>query len=202
MDGLFASKKHPIYEELHNTLVEAEWQLEDEPVGTYDFEYDQLVSMGELLSTKIISAYLKESGIENTWLDARDVIRTDNTYRKARVDWEVTNELIGNRIDQSKNGIWITQGFIGSTSENFTSTLGREGSDFTAAIFASALNAEQVTIWKDVEGMLNADPKYYSNTVKLNNISYKESVELAYYGASVIHPKTIKPLQIRIYHFT
>ena len=195
VDELFADKSHKIYEELHNTFVEAEWQLEDDPIGTFDFEYDQLIGLGELLSTKIVSAYLNKVEIANSWVDARDVIRTDNNYRKANVEWLETEDLIVKRIDFEKNKIYVTQGFIGSSSENFTTTLGREGSDFSAAIFASCLNATEVVIWKDVDGMLNADPKFYNNTIKLNNISYKEAVELAYFGASVIHPKTIKPLQ-------
>ena len=200
LDELFAGRAHPIYEEIHNTFVEVEWQIEDEPVGTYDFEYDQMVSLGELLSTKIISAHLKEEGIVNRWLDVRDVIRTDNNYRKANVDWDTTASLAQKKIEEGafkEENIVVTQGFIGSTSENFTTTLGREGSDFSAAILAYALHAEEVIIWKDVDGMLNADPKYFDKTVKLNNISYLEAVELAYYGASVIHPKTIKPLQNR-----
>ena len=195
LKGLFPDSSHPVYKEIHNTFVEAEWQLEDAPVGTYDFEYDQLIGLGELLSTKIVAAYLKEAGIKNTWLDARDLIRTDNSYRRAQIDWKTTEGLMQKRFSQPHENIVISQGFIASTSENFTTTLGREGSDFSAAIFASCLNAEEVVIWKDVDGMLNADPKYYENTVKLNNISYKEAVELAYFGASVIHPKTIKPLQ-------
>lgn len=196
---LFPDTKSPIYEELHNTFVEIEWQLEDEPVGTFDFEYDQMVSIGEMLSTKIVSAYLSSKGIKNKWIDVRDLIRTDNSYRRAKVDWQITAEqsqrVFGPLMDKQEGMIGITQGFVGSTSENFSSTLGREGSDFTAAILANVLDAEEVTIWKDVEGMLNADPKFFERTVKLNNISYLEAVELAYYGASVIHPKTIKPLQ-------
>lgn len=196
---LFPSDKHPIYQELHNTFVEIEWQLEDEPVGTFDFEYDQMVGIGEMLSTKIVSAYLNEINCTNKWVDVRSLIRTDNTYRNAKVDWQVTEEQIIEEITEALKpedcNIAITQGFVGSTSENFTSTLGREGSDFTAAILANCLNTTDVTIWKDVEGMLNADPKYFEKTIKLNNISYLEAVELAYFGASVIHPKTIKPLQ-------
>lgn len=194
--ALFPDPNHTVYNELHNTFVEAEWQLEDNPIGSFDFEYDQLVGLGELLSTKIVAAYLKEIGINNQWLDARDVIKTDNNYRKAQVDWDLTTQEICQKIKTSDtNEVWLTQGFIGSSSENFSTTLGREGSDFSASIFAKALGASEVVIWKDVAGMLNADPKYYAETVKLDNISYKEAVELAYYGASVIHPKTIKPLQ-------
>ena len=195
---LFPDKKHKVYNDIHNTFIEVEWQIEDDPVGTFDFEYDQMVSLGEMLSTKIVSAYLTEQGIENKWLDVRDVLRTDNNYRKANVDWQLTKDLmqkvIGKYFEEQPKGIVVTQGFIGGTSENFTSTLGREGSDFSAAIIAASLAAKEVVIWKDVEGMLNADPKFFDKTVKLNNISYHEAIELAYFGASVIHPKTIKPL--------
>ncbi len=194
-NNLFENKKEAIFQELHNTFVEAEWQIEDEPIGTSGFEYDQLIGLGELLSTKILSAYLSSTLVKNSWIDARDVVRTDNTYQAAIVDWKETEQLIQQKFKTLNESVIITQGFIGSSSENFTTTLGREGSDFSAAIFASILNATEVVIWKDVEGMLNADPKHYESTVKLENISYKEAVELAYYGASVIHPKTIKPLE-------
>ncbi len=191
-------KDHPIHEEIHNTFVEVEWQLEDEPVGTYDFEYDQMVGLGEILSTKIISGFLKEEKIAHEWMDARDLIRTDNSYRRAVVDWEVSGQLckrkIGSYFTKNPNGLVITQGFIGGTSENFSSTLGREGSDYSAAILACIMEADEVVIWKDVEGMYNADPKFFENTVKLNNISFQEAIELAYFGASVIHPKTVQPL--------
>lgn len=195
---LFKDTKHPIYQEIHNTFVEVEWQLEDEPVGSYDFEYDQMVTIGEMLSSKIVNAYLNLEGIASKWWDVRDLIRTDNTYRAAKVDWEISEKLIKNKLLdflQDDHAVGITQGFVGGTSENFNSTLGREGSDFSAAIFANILDAEELIIWKDVEGMLNADPKFFEQTSKLNNISYLEAVELAYYGASVIHPKTIKPLE-------
>jgi len=198
LNELFPNSKNPIHQEIHNAFVEVEWQLEDDPIGTYDFEYDQMVSIGEVLSSKILSAFLSESACKNKWIDARDLIRTDNSYRAAVVDWEITNsqiQRIASNSFSTDNNILVSQGFIASTSENYTSTLGREGSDFSAAIVASALNAEEVIIWKDVEGMFNADPKFFENTIKLNNISYKEAVELAYFGASVIHPKTIKPLE-------
>jgi aspartate kinase len=190
-------KNHAIFQELHNVFVEVEWQLEDEPIGTYDFEYDQMVGIGEQLSTKLVSAYLTQVGIHNKWLDARSLIRTDNSYRRAIVDWQVTEDQIQDLIVKhlKESDIVITQGFVGSTSENFSSTLGREGSDFSAAIIAACTNAKEVFIWKDVDGMLNADPKYFEKTIKLNNISYREAIELAYFGASIIHPKTIKPLQ-------
>ena len=149
------------------------------------------------LSWKIIAAFLENKGNSVDWADARKLIRTDNTYREGLVDWTMTNDLIHQSFVkqlEAKNVI-ITQGFIGHTSEGFTTTLGREGSDYTAGIFAYCLNAENVTIWKDVPGMLNADPKWFDNTIKLDKISFKEAIELAYYGATVIHPKTIKPLQ-------
>ncbi len=198
LNDLFDNKKHQVFEDIQNTFIEIDWQLEDEPVGTFDFEYDQMVAIGELLSSKILSAYLNQIEIHNKWIDARDLIRTDNGYRAAKIDWDLTKKLTNQTCSEcfnESNHLIITQGFIGSTSENFTSTLGREGSDFSASIFANVLDAEELIIWKDVEGMQNADPKYFENTVRLNNISYKEAVELAYFGASVIHPKTIKPLE-------
>ena len=198
LNELFEDKAHSIFTEIHNTFVEIEWEIEDEATREYDYIYDQIVSVGEMLSTKIVSAYLNDTGIKNTWQDVRDVIQTDNTHRNAKVDWELTEALaqkeIVKKLESADQTIIITQGFIGSSSELFTTTLGREGSDFSAGILAHCLNAESVTIWKDVPGMLNADPKWFDETTKLDNISYHEAVELAYYGASVIHPKTIKPL--------
>ena len=163
----------------------------------FDFEYDQIVSLGELLSTQIISAFLNEQGHATRWADSRLLIRTDNRYREGNVDWKKTEELIRERLIPAfeHNDILVTQGFIGATGEGFTTTLGREGSDYSAGILAYCTDAESVTIWKDVPGMLNADPKHFENTVKLDQISFREAIELSYYGASVIHPKTIKPLQ-------
>lgn len=198
MNELFDNKNHQIFTDIHNTFVEIEWEIEEVPQRTYDYVYDQIVSVGELLSTKIVSAYLNEVNINNHWIDARALIQTDNSYRKANVDWKLTTELIQSTIPKvikDDNKYVITQGFIGASSENFTTTLGREGSDFSAAILAHCLGAESVTIWKDVPGMLNADPKWFDDTQQLEHISYHEAVELAYYGATVIHPKTIKPLQ-------
>lgn len=158
----------------------------------YDFVYDQVVACGELISTKIVSEYLNLVGIQNTWIDVRGYIKTDNSYREACVDWKET----ANRIRTlDKTRFYITQGFLGSDPNCFTTTLGREGSDYTAAIFAYCLDAEQQTIWKDVPGVLNADPRYFSDAKLLRNIPYEEAIELAYYGASVIHPKTLQPLQ-------
>lgn len=166
--------------------------------GDFDFHYDQIISLGEVLSTKIIAAFLDSIGFNATWVDARKLIRTNNRWREGSVNWEVTEVLIQSKMnqlfDQGKQ-ILVTQGFIGQSPEGHTTTLGREGSDFTAAIFAYCLDAEDVTIWKDVPGMLNADPKYFDNTVLLEKISFKEAIELAYFGASVIHPKTIQPLK-------
>jgi aspartate kinase len=194
---LFGDKAQPVIEDINNTLVEVEWALEDPDGLDYHFQYDQIVSIGETLSTRIISAYLKSQGLENTWVDARDLIRTDNNYQDAKVNWAETKVLTNLTIERAlkKANVIVTQGFIGGTSENFTTTLGREGSDFTAAILAYCTGAKDVTIWKDVPGVLNADPKYYDNTVLIPEMSFFDAMELAYFGTSVIHPKTIKPLQ-------
>ncbi|WP_419701617.1 aspartate kinase [Mucilaginibacter sp. NFX135] len=188
--------KHPVFDEIANTFVEIDWMIEDEPQDDYDFIYDQIVSIGELVSTRIISAYLNKEGLKNQWLDVRGYIHTDNTYREGIVQWDKTRESITRDIPALLDkGIVVTQGFLGGTSENFTTTLGREGSDYTASIFAACLNAQSVTTWKDVPGILNADPKFFKDTVKFDELSYSEAIEMTYYGASVIHPKTIKPLQ-------
>jgi len=165
--------------------------------SNYDFEYDQIVSLGEVISTYIVEAYLVDQTFEAAWLDARKLIITDSTYRNGTVNWELTQQAISETVPAlfKTSKILITQGFIGGSNEKATVTLGREGSDYTAAIFAYCLDAQSVTIWKDVPGMLNADPKWFDNTMKLNQISFQEAIELAYYGATVIHPKTIKPLQ-------
>ena len=192
---LFAPN-HTVFNEVANTFVEIDWMIEDEPHADHDFIYDQIVSIGELVSTRIVSAYLNQTGIKSQWLDVRSYVHTDNNYREGNVNWDKTRASISEEIpvllDKS---IVVTQGFLGGTSENFTTTLGREGSDYTASIFASCLNAESVTTWKDVPGILNADPKHFTDTVKFNELTYAEAIEMTYYGASVIHPKTIKPLQ-------
>jgi aspartate kinase len=199
IEELFPNKNHPVYNEINNTFVELDWAIEEEPSPDYNYDYDKIVSMGEIISTKIVSAYLSEAGIFNKWMDVRGLIQTDNTYREGNVDWELTQKLIDKElmplISGSTKNIVVTQGFLGGTSENFTTTLGREGSDYTAAILAYTTNSESVTIWKDVPGVLNADPKWFDETQKLDQISYQDAIELAYYGATVIHPKTIKPLQ-------
>ena len=179
---------------LKDFFTEVEWLINDKPVRDFDYYYDQIVCTGELMSTCIISHYLNECSITNTWLDARDILRTDNNFREAIVDWEATQTAI-NKIDFEKAGITITQGFIGCTDENESTTLGREGSDYSAAIFANILNAESQTIWKDVEGVMSADPKQFPDAVLIHELSFDEVIEMAYYGAQVIHPKTIKPLQ-------
>ena len=185
-----------VYDEVDNTFVEIEWTIEDAPQDEFDFIYDQIVSIGEMVSTRIVNAYLNKVGIKSQWLDVRGYIHTDNTYREGKVDWSKTKQSIQQDIPALlQKGVVVTPGFMGGTSENFTTTLGREGSDYTASIFASCLQAESVTIWKDVSGVLNADPKLFKNTIKYDELSYAEAIEMTYYGASVIHPKTIKPLQ-------
>ena len=185
----------PHSERLFNLLDE---QLRRPVSDNFDYDYDRIVSFGELLSTTLIATYLNTQNIDTQWLDARQVIRTDNTYREGHVDWTVTKKLACNTIpphfQERAHGIVLTQGFIAGTAENQTTTLGREGSDYSAAILAYALDAESVTVWKDVSGILNADPKRFSDAVKIDKLTYHETVELAYYGASVIHPKTLKPL--------
>lgn len=198
LEQLFPDKNHPVHTEISNTFVELDWAIEEDSSPDYNYDYDKIVSMGEIISTKIVSAYLAEAGVPNKWWDVRGLIQTDNTYREGKVDWELTQELVDKELNAyftKQKGIVVTQGFLGGTSENFTTTLGREGSDYTAAILAYTTNAESVTIWKDVPGVLNADPKWFDETQKLDQISYQDAIELAYYGATVIHPKTIKPLQ-------
>ncbi len=186
----------PVFDDVANTFVEIDWMLEDEPHDDYDFIYDQIVSVGELVSTRIVNAYLNKINLKSQWLDVRGYIHTDNTYRDGVVQWHKTKESILHHIpDLLEKSIVVTQGFLGGTSENFTTTLGREGSDYTASILASCLNAESVTTWKDVPGILNADPKYFEDTIKFDELSYTDAIEMTYYGATVIHPKTIKPLQ-------
>jgi aspartate kinase len=197
LDGLGFATDHPVRSEIDNIFVEIDWVLEEAPTRGYGYAYDQIVSQGELLSTRIVSAYLEKAGYANAWLDARDVIQTDNNYREGKVNWDTTVKLVRWRIPElmKKTNIVITQGFIGATSENFTTTLGREGSDYSAAIFSYCLDAREMTVWKDVPGVLSADPKFYDDAVKLEQISYHDAIELTYYGATVIHPKTIKPLE-------
>jgi aspartate kinase len=196
INELFDDPKNPVFDEVANTFVEIEWLLEEEASDAPDYLYDQIVSIGELVSTKIVAAYLNLVGTFTIWVDARSYIKTDNNYRDAHVIWEKTEQEINKHLPSFLDkGIVLTQGFIGGTSENFTSTLGRDGSDYSAAIFCASLNAESMTIWKDVPGVLNADPKWFDETEKIPQLSYHEAIELTYYGATVIHPKTIKPIQ-------
>lgn len=196
MEELFG-KGHPAFDDVNDSFVAIEWVLDEEPHPNYDFMYDQIVCGGELVSSKILAAYLNHVGLTTQWLDARDVILTDDIYREGWVQWDETvanaNKIARPMVE--KGGFVLTQGFIGSTNENFTTTLGREGSDYTAAIFSYCLDAESMTIWKDVPGVLTADPRIFENVAKLDRLSYKEAIEMTYYGAKVIHPKTIKPLQ-------
>jgi len=178
-------------------FTELQWGIDGADASRYDYSYDQVVCIGEILSTRIFSIYLQQQGILQEWVDVRDVIRTDDTYRDARVDWDYSKQqaeqVIGRHLQKGISV--VTQGFIGTTPDNNSTTLGREGSDYTAALLAAMLGANGVTIWKDVEGLQNADPKLFPNTVKIEAITYHEVIEMAYYGAQVIHPKTIKPLQ-------
>ncbi|MEY3236355.1 MAG: hypothetical protein RI883_456 [Bacteroidota bacterium] len=194
---LFLEKHFAIYNQVEDVFEKLRDRYNEPLPDNKNYEYDQIVSLGELLSSQIVTAFLLEQGHSASWADSRKLIRTNNNYQEGEVDWKKTEELIAtNFIPQFKQvDIQVTQGFIGHTPEGFTTTLGREGSDYTAGIYAYCTNAESVTIWKDVPGMLNADPKWFDNTIKLESISFKEAIELSYYGASVIHPKTIKPLQ-------
>ena len=184
-------------EQLNSFFTEVEWLLHDKPVKDYDYYYDQVVCIGELLSTAIVSHYLNEIGIKNQWIDVRDIFRTDDNFRDAVIDWAFTEERVNSQIVKLFNGynIVLTQGFIGSTDENESTTLGREGSDYSAAVFANLLNAQNQTIWKDVNCVMSADPKQFPDAVEIHELNYNEVIEMAYYGAQVIHPKTIKPLQ-------
>ncbi|SDR85311.1 aspartate kinase [Christiangramia echinicola] len=193
MTELFPDVEAPVFFKTEALFTELENFLQHNKSTQYDFVYDQIVSYGELVSTTIVSEYLNYQNIDSTWLDARNFIKTDSTYRDAQVNWNKTQELIKENIDPNK--LNVIQGFISSDPNNFTTTLGREGSDYSAAIMAYCLNAENVTIWKDVPGVLNADPRFFNNAELLNQISYEEAIELAFYGASVIHPKTLQPLQ-------
>ncbi len=196
ISGLLNETDTHAYNDIENLFVELECLLEAGSEGSYDFNYDQIVSYGEIFSTRIVSSYLNQMDIKNRWMDARNFINTDATFRDAKVDWSLTEAMIGKKLKPivSKQLV-VTQGFIGQNREHNTTTLGREGSDYSAAIFAYGLNAESVTIWKDVAGVMNGDPKKFPTAIKLNELSYTRAIEMAYYGATVIHPKTIQPLK-------
>ena len=185
------------YSSLLDIFTEVEWLLHDKPVRDYDYYYDQIVCTGELISTVIMSSYLKEKGVHNTWIDVRDILRTDDGFRDAAIDWQFSLNKVNNVVLPifEQTDIIVTQGFIGATGENESTTLGREGSDYTAAVFANMLNASGLSIWKDVEGVMNADPRLFPDAQFIEQLNYEEVIEMAYYGAQVIHPKTIKPLQ-------
>lgn len=190
---LFDNERHEVFLNIKSLFDELSLFFKSNKSPDYNYVYDQTIGFGELISTTIISHYLNEIGLKNKWIDVRELIKTDSYYRRSNVNWEQTQENITSNFNPSI--LNITQGFLGSDANNFTTTLGREGSDYTAAIFAYCLNANSVTIWKDVPGVLNADPRYFENAQLLNQISYREAIELAFYGASVIHPKTLQPLQ-------
>jgi aspartate kinase len=190
---LFENEQHSVFGTVDQLFQEIAQFLDHNKSPNYNFVYDQVIGFGELISTTIISNYLNMIGVTNSWLDVRDLIKTDDYYRNAKINWTQTQTLISAQVDAKK--LNITQGFLGSDANNFTTTLGREGSDYTAAVFAYCLNANSVTIWKDVPGVLNADPRYFENAELLHQLSYTEAIELSYYGASVIHPKTLQPLQ-------
>lgn len=194
---LLVKNYNDIYNRLVDIFTEVEWLLHDKPVRGYDYYYDQIVCTGELLSTCIMSGHFNETGITNRWIDVRDILRTDDNFRDAAIDWEYSQKKVSEKIIStlSSDNIIVTQGFIGSTDENESTTLGREGSDYTAAIFANMIEASGLTIWKDVEGVMNADPRLFPEAVFISELNYDEVIEMAYYGAQVIHPKTIKPLQ-------
>ena len=193
--GLFPEKNHKVYQDVETLFAAFDARLAKDPTLNYDYDYDQLIGYGELLSTTIISHFLNKSGVETRWMDIRKSLKTDNHWREARVDWELSSQLVNEHFKFNGERILITQGFLGSTINDQSTSLGREGSDYTAAILAYMLKSESVTIWKDVPGVLNADPKYFDDTVLLEKLSYLDAIELAYFGTSVIHPKTIKPLQ-------
>lgn len=185
------------YDHLSGFFTEVEWLLHDKPVRSCDYYYDQIVCIGELLSTAILSAYFNEEGIANTWIDVRDILRSDDNFRASNIDWEFSQQQVDNIIKPlfTATNLVIVQGFVAATNENESTTLGREGSDYTAAIFANMLNAESLTLWKDVAGVMSADPREVPDAKLLSHLTYKEMTEIAYGGAQIIHPKTIKPLQ-------
>ncbi|MFQ3173061.1 MAG: aspartate kinase [Flavobacterium sp.] len=190
---LFEDDKNEVFVAVKSHFSDLEYFLAHNKSPNYDFVYDQIVSFGELISTTILSHFMNFMNIKTQWIDVRNFIKTNSNYRDAEVNWDLTQKNISKNI--KRKILNVTQGFLGSNENNFTTTLGREGSDYTAAIFAYCLNAESVTIWKDVPGVMNADPRYFENTSLLNQISYREAIELAFYGATVIHPKTLQPLQ-------
>ncbi len=198
--GLFEDKNHQVFVDVNDMFDDLAERLIKDPTLNYDFDYDQLICYGEMLSTRIIGHFLNQSGVNTRWMDVRRSLKSDNNWREARVDWELSIRLVNENFTFNGERILITQGFLASTINDQTTSLGREGSDYTAAILAYMLKAESVTIWKDVPGVLNADPKYFDDTMLLDRLSFLDAIELAYFGTGVIHPKTIKPLQNRNIH--
>jgi aspartate kinase len=194
---LLVTHFNTLMEQYNAFFTEAEWLLHEKPERHFDYYYDQIVCIGEMLSTSLVSAYLNEIGINNKWLDVRDIIRTDNNFRDAGIDFKYSQNQCDNIVKPLllNENMVVTQGFVGATDENESTTLGREGSDYSAAVFANLLGAESLSIWKDVKGVMNADPKKFPNAQYIEELNYDEVIEMAYYGAQVIHPKTIKPLQ-------
>lgn len=197
LHDLLKDQTHEAFVSLNDAFVEVEWILEEEPYENYDYLYDQIIPIGELAASIIVAAYLNHIGLSTHWTDARDVILTDDIFREGWVQWEETKVRFDVNVAPllTQGGFVLTQGFIASTTENFSITLGREGSDYTAAIFSFCMDAERMTIWKDVPGVLTADPRVFKDVIKLDRLSYREAIEMTYYGSKVIHPKTIKPLQ-------
>lgn len=196
IDDLF-DKSDKVYKITDFFFKQIEAKLSSEPSLNYGFEYDQIIPYGEIISTGIVSEYFEKCGLKNKWLDFRKYLKTDSSNREANINWELSNQLILKQINFDKDNLFVIQGFIGSDSNNLTTTLGREGSDFTASVVGNILNAESVTVWKDVDGFFNIDPKIDKNATILTEISYNEAIELAFYGAKIIHPKTINPLKIK-----
>ncbi len=194
---LFGSVPAELAQQIHEHVVEAEWVIEETREMSYDYVYDQIICIGELISSRILSAWLNQMNHSIEWVDARSMIQTDDTYRDARVQWEATNDKIKLKLSAllDSGTIIVTQGFIASSAENNSTSLGREGSDYTAAIISSALQADGMYIWKDVPGVLTADPDLFEHVTKLDRLSYTEAIEMTYYGCKVIHPKTIQPLK-------
>lgn len=195
VNDLFPNKEDAVYEKIIKLFDQLYAYLEREPSLDYDFDYDQIVSFGEMLSTTIVSEFLRASGSPNKWIDIRTCLKTDDTYREGKVDWELSQKLVPQTFSFNNTFVYVTQGFLGGTTTNLTTTLGREGSDYTAAILSYLLDVDKLSIWKDVPGIMNADPKWLDDAEKLERISYQEAIELAFYGAKVIHPKTIQPIK-------
>ena len=192
---LFPKGKNDLFSEMEEIFQQLEKKLQVNPTTAFDFEYDQLVSLGEVLSTMIVSAYLNHAGTTNQWIDIRKVLITDTNFREANIDWDESSARMKETIVFSDHKVFLTQGFIGGSIDGYATTLGREGSDYTAAIIGNIMDAESVTVWKDVPGIMTADPEDYEDVEKIDELSFQEAIELAYYGAKVIHPKTIKPIQ-------